>query len=153
MERLSDVVEAMNISYSSSIRKGTIEISGNTSSVDETTFKSSDLNAVVSVKASWDRSFFFNRNTNLRRKVVNQTISIENEAQFQPFGDELLTSSQFNEVYGDSYISGTWVPAHKAIQILNIGSTGFVEGGDFTGIISIKVLDRTSASVQNKIQE
>jgi hypothetical protein len=43
-------VEAMNLSYSSSIKKGTIEISGNTSTVDENTFKSSDVNIVVTVK-------------------------------------------------------------------------------------------------------
>lgn len=50
VEKLSDVVESMNVSYSSAIKKGTIEISGNTSTVDETTFKSSHLNAVVAVK-------------------------------------------------------------------------------------------------------
>lgn len=52
VEKLSDVVDTMNVSYSSSIKRGTIEISGNTSTVDETTFKASDLNAVVSVKVN-----------------------------------------------------------------------------------------------------
>ncbi|KAF7526536.1 hypothetical protein G7054_g10736 [Neopestalotiopsis clavispora] len=105
VEKLSDVVESMNVSYSSAIKKGTIEISGNSSTVDETTFKSSHLNAVVAVK------------------VVNQTISTEDECEFQMLeGNEAATYSRFNEIYGDSYISG------------------FIEGGDFTGIVSIKVL-------------
>ncbi|EYB33368.1 hypothetical protein FG05_10572 [Fusarium graminearum] len=106
VEKLSDVVETMNVSYSSAIKKGTIEISGNSSTVDETTFKSSHLNAVVAVK------------------VVNQTISTEDECEFQQLeNNEAAMYSRFNEIYGDSYISG------------------FIEGGDFTGIVSIKVLD------------
>ncbi|EKJ79151.1 hypothetical protein FPSE_00752 [Fusarium pseudograminearum CS3096] len=106
VEKLSDVVESMNVSYSSAIKKGTIEISGNSSTVDETTFKSSHLNAVVAVK------------------VVNQTISTEDECEFQQLeNNEAAMYSRFNEIYGDSYISG------------------FIEGGDFTGIVSIKVLD------------
>ncbi|KAL6922421.1 hypothetical protein ACHAPO_010842 [Fusarium lateritium] len=106
VEKLSDVVESMNVSYSSAIKKGTIEISGNSSTVDETTFKSSHLNAVVAVK------------------VVNQTISTEDECEFQKLdSNDAAMYSRFNEIYGDSYISG------------------FIEGGDFTGIVSIKVLD------------
>ncbi|CEI67563.1 hypothetical protein FVEN_g5653 [Fusarium venenatum] len=106
VEKLSDVVETMNVSYSSAIKKGTIEISGNSSTVDETTFKSSHLNAVVAVK------------------VVNQTISTEDECEFQKLeNNDAAMYSRFNEIYGDSYISG------------------FIEGGDFTGIVSIKVLD------------
>jgi len=49
VEKLSEVLDSMNISYSSSIKKGTVEISGNSSAVNEDKFKSSDLNAVVSV--------------------------------------------------------------------------------------------------------
>ncbi|KAF2793408.1 hypothetical protein K505DRAFT_417828 [Melanomma pulvis-pyrius CBS 109.77] len=108
VEKLSDVMDTMNVSYCSSVKKGTIEISGNTSTVDETTFKSSDLNAVVSVK------------------VVNQTQSLEDGCLFQPIDDVVAGSSHFNQVYGDCYISG------------------FIEGGDFTGIISMKALDRSN---------
>jgi hypothetical protein len=43
-------MNAMNISFGSSIKKGTVEISGNTSAVDENKFKQSNLNAVVTVK-------------------------------------------------------------------------------------------------------
>ncbi|KAJ9633917.1 hypothetical protein H2199_009208 [Coniosporium tulheliwenetii] len=53
VEKLSDVVNSMNISYGSSIKKGTVEISGNASSVDEDKIKASDLNAIVSVKRTW----------------------------------------------------------------------------------------------------
>lgn len=108
VEKLSDVMDTMNVSYCSSVKKGTIEISGNTSTVDETTFKSSDLNAVVSVK------------------VVNQTQSLEDGCLFQPIDDVVAGSAHFNQVYGDCYISG------------------FIEGGDFTGIISMKALDRSN---------
>lgn len=115
VEKLSDVVDTMNVSYSSSIKRGTIEISGNTSTVDETTFKASDLNAVVSVK------------------VTNQTHSIEDGCEFQEIKGIVPGSAQFNQVYGDCYISG------------------FVMGGDFTGIVSIRVLDRAKKDtvVQN----
>ncbi|KAJ9656097.1 hypothetical protein H2201_008648 [Coniosporium apollinis] len=93
VEKLSDVVNSMNISYGSSIKKGTVEISGNASSVDEDKIKASDLNAIM---------------------------------------------FRFNEVYGDCYISG------------------FIEGGDFTGIVSIRILDRskvdkTSASIKSAL--
>lgn len=50
VEKLSDVMDGMNLSYSASIKKGTVEINGNTSTIDETSFKNSDINAVISVK-------------------------------------------------------------------------------------------------------
>jgi translation initiation factor 1 (eIF-1/SUI1) len=50
VERISDVVRTMNLSAGSSIKKGTIEVGGNSLSLDETKFASSDLNAIVSVK-------------------------------------------------------------------------------------------------------
>ncbi|KAK3367915.1 hypothetical protein B0H63DRAFT_404700 [Podospora didyma] len=117
IEKLSDIVEAMNLSYSSAIKKGTIEISGNSTTVDENTFKLSDMNVVVSVR------------------VVNQTIAIEEQSTFKPLNDEGATAARFNEVYGDSYISG------------------FIEGGDFSGIMSIKVVDRSNiTNVVNSIK-
>jgi hypothetical protein len=50
VERLSDVVNSMNISHSTSIKKGTVEVAGNGNSINEEKIKSSDINAVVSVK-------------------------------------------------------------------------------------------------------
>ncbi len=45
-------MDGMNLSYSASIKKGTMEIGGNSNTVDETKFKDSDINAVISVKVS-----------------------------------------------------------------------------------------------------
>jgi hypothetical protein len=45
-------VSSLNVSHSASIRKGTVEISGNGDSINEEKIKSSDVNAVVSVKVS-----------------------------------------------------------------------------------------------------
>ncbi|KLP16646.1 Uncharacterized protein LW94_7661 [Fusarium fujikuroi] len=50
VEKISDVVRSMNISAASSIKVGTIEVSGNSVSVDEAKFAASDMNAVISVK-------------------------------------------------------------------------------------------------------
>ncbi|KAJ4243311.1 hypothetical protein NW762_014836 [Fusarium torreyae] len=50
VEKISDVVRSMNISAASSIKLGTIEVSGNSLSVDESKFAASDMNAVISVK-------------------------------------------------------------------------------------------------------
>lgn len=50
VEKISEVVRSMNISAASSIKSGTIEVSGNSLSVDEAKFAASDLNAVISVK-------------------------------------------------------------------------------------------------------
>ncbi|KAK6508954.1 hypothetical protein TWF481_003722 [Arthrobotrys musiformis] len=107
VEKLSEVVDTMNISYSSSIKKGTIELAGNTSAVDESTFKQSDLNVVVSVK------------------VVNQTTILQDTSKFKDLEGVKPGTEEFNDIYGDSFISG------------------FIEGGDFLGVVSIKVLDRS----------
>lgn len=107
VEKLSDVVEGMNVSYCSSIKKGTVAVSGSSSTIDETTFKTADLNIVVTVK------------------VTNQTTVIKENAEFQHIDGIEPGSTLFNESYGDSYISG------------------FIKGGEFTGIISLKVLDRS----------
>jgi hypothetical protein len=50
VEKISEVVRSMNISAASSIKSGTIEVSGNSLTVDEAKFAASDLNAVISVK-------------------------------------------------------------------------------------------------------
>lgn len=52
VEKISDVVKSMNISPGSAIKSGSIGIGGNSCSVDEAKFSSSDLNAMVSVKVS-----------------------------------------------------------------------------------------------------
>jgi hypothetical protein len=52
VERLSEVVDTMKVSHSSSIRKGTVELAGNGDAINEDKIKSSDINAVISVKVS-----------------------------------------------------------------------------------------------------
>ncbi|RGP72591.1 hypothetical protein FLONG3_6599 [Fusarium longipes] len=97
--------------------KGSVTVSGSNSTIDETTFKSSDINIIVIVK------------------VTNQTTLIKSNAKFMPMKGVEPGSQRFNESYGDSYISG------------------FIQGGEFTGIISIKVIDRTNVDlIVNKIK-
>jgi hypothetical protein len=50
VERISDVVRGMNISAAATVKNGSVEVSGNSLSLDESKFADSDLNAVVSVK-------------------------------------------------------------------------------------------------------
>lgn len=52
VNRLSDIVKSMNVSYSTSIKKGTVELAGNNTAINEEKVKESDINAVVTVKAS-----------------------------------------------------------------------------------------------------
>lgn len=88
VEKISDVVRAMNISAGSSIKCGSLESSGNSLSVDEVKFVSSDLNVLVSVK------------------VINQTIGPVDQAVFNPIEHVQVDNDKFLEVYGDCYISG-----------------------------------------------
>ncbi|KAF1836076.1 hypothetical protein BDW02DRAFT_494504, partial [Decorospora gaudefroyi] len=97
VEKISDVVRSMNVSAGSSIKNGSIDMSGGGAfTVDEIKFAESDLNVVVSVK-------------------VSNGTPVDMKASW--------TSQVFHEMYGDCFISG------------------FVEGGELHGIVSIKVLD------------
>ncbi|KAH7038401.1 uncharacterized protein B0I36DRAFT_381409 [Microdochium trichocladiopsis] len=110
VERLSDVVSSMNISYSAAIKKGTIEVSGNGNSIDEDKIKASDINLVISVQ------------------VINQTTTLKDSAKFLQMDGVRAGSPEFNDAFGDCYISG------------------FIEGGDFNSIISMRCLDRTKTN-------
>ncbi|KAF5020572.1 hypothetical protein F66182_7404 [Fusarium sp. NRRL 66182] len=107
VEHLSDIVSTMKISYSNAIKKGTIEVSGNGNSIDEDKIKASDINLVIGVQ------------------VINQTTTLKDTAQFKEMKDITAGSPEFNEAFGDCYISG------------------FIEGGDFSSIISMRCLDRS----------
>ncbi|KAI9859457.1 MAG: hypothetical protein M1824_003798 [Vezdaea acicularis] len=89
VETLSDVVETLNISYCSSIKKGTVEVAGSANTVNEDKIKASDINAVVSVK------------------VVNQTSILKDSCTFKPIKNLNANSNTFNDFYGDCYISGS----------------------------------------------
>ncbi|KAJ7780007.1 hypothetical protein B0H16DRAFT_729585 [Mycena metata] len=120
VDKISDVTRSMNISAGSSIKNGSVTMSGNSLSVDESKFSASDLNAVVSIK------------------VINQTTVLDDNAQFSHGKDLKLkvdTNEEFFDVYGDCYVSG------------------FIQGGDLHGIVSIKVLDAAhKESVKEKIK-
>ncbi|CZR43764.1 uncharacterized protein FPRO_07319 [Fusarium proliferatum ET1] len=117
VEKMSDVVQAMNISAGSSIRTGSVSVSGGGNNIDEIKFAESDLNAVISVK------------------VVNQTRNLRENLSFKEIAVQDMTSDQFHEIYGNTFISG------------------FIEGGDLHGIISIKTIDASKKSeVKNALR-
>ncbi|KAL9564490.1 hypothetical protein ACKAV7_010942 [Fusarium commune] len=117
VEKMSDIVHAMNISAGSSIRTGSVSVSGGGNNIDEIKFAESDLNAVISVK------------------VVNQTRNLRDNIAFKKLGVKNMDSAKFHDIYGDTFISG------------------FIEGGDLHGIISIRTIDATKKSeVKNKLR-
>ncbi|KAF8648182.1 hypothetical protein AX16_006321 [Volvariella volvacea WC 439] len=110
--KISDLTRSMNLSTGSSIKNGSLALSGNASSIDESKFAESDLNVILSVK------------------VVNQSYQSNEETQkfdvksaTNNLGGSQKKNDRFHEVYGDCYISG------------------FIEGGELHGVISIKALD------------
>ncbi|KAF2020646.1 hypothetical protein BU24DRAFT_5468 [Aaosphaeria arxii CBS 175.79] len=86
IENVSDIMDALNISTSMSIKYGTIHGNGNASFVNETKVLDSDLNYVVSVT------------------VNNDPRSSVKDMDFQDIPG--LPLDRFTEVYGDSFISG-----------------------------------------------
>ena len=61
-------------------------------------------------------------------QVVNQTTVLKDSAKFQELSGMKLNPQFFNDVFGDCYISG------------------FIEGGNFSSIISIRSLDRSKTN-------
>lgn len=86
IENVSDIMDALNISTSMSIKYGTIHGNGNASFVNENKVLDSELNYVVSVM------------------VNNDALSPAEEMVFQDIPG--LPLDRFTEVYGDSFISG-----------------------------------------------
>ncbi|KAF1977461.1 hypothetical protein BU23DRAFT_550779 [Bimuria novae-zelandiae CBS 107.79] len=86
IENVSDIMDALNISTSMSIKYGTIHGNGNASFVNENKVLDSELNYVVSVI------------------VNNDARSPVDEMEFQDIPG--LPLEIFTEVYGDSFISG-----------------------------------------------
>ncbi|KAF9741207.1 hypothetical protein PMIN01_00746 [Paraphaeosphaeria minitans] len=86
IENVSDIMDALNISTSMSIKYGTIRGNGNASFVNENKVLDSELNYVVSVM------------------VNNDAQSPIEDMEFQDIPG--LPLDRFTEVYGDSFISG-----------------------------------------------
>lgn len=115
------------VSYSATIKKGNVEVSANSATLEETNFKSADLNAIVSVR------------------VVNQTTSVITRCQFKGLQGYVPGTPQFK-----CLVIATFLVRKPIVQRTICGlkvCLGFMEGGDFTGMISIKVLD------QNNVKE
>ncbi|CAE6443597.1 unnamed protein product [Rhizoctonia solani] len=108
--KISDITRSMGVSTGSSIKNGSIALSGTASSIDEVKFVESDINIVLSVKV-------VNQNTDL---TTNESMNFNKSAAE---GVQNGENQKFHEVFGDCFISG------------------FIEGGDLHGIISIKVID------------
>ncbi|KAL6797472.1 hypothetical protein GGI42DRAFT_362129 [Trichoderma sp. SZMC 28013] len=88
VEKISDVARSKNISAASSIKSGTMGISGISLSADEAKFADGDLNVVISVK------------------VINQTTAIKNPEFLGLSGKVKMTNETFFQTFGDCYISG-----------------------------------------------
>lgn len=86
VDNVSDIVEALNISSSASIKYGTIKGAGSASIVNENKVNQSDLNYIVTVK------------------VTNETSPVADRMTFNPIAE--LDNKRFTDVFGDCFISG-----------------------------------------------
>lgn len=88
IEKLSDVVEATGGSYSAAIKQGTLELHGQSMMPELETFKIADLNILLSVN------------------VVTEIITMTNDGKLSSIGGITPGTEEFNQVFGDCYISG-----------------------------------------------
>lgn len=52
VQHLSQIATSLNVSHSASIKKGTVEVAGNSNAINEEKVRQSDINAVVTVNVS-----------------------------------------------------------------------------------------------------
>ena len=90
VDNVSEIVEALNISSSASIKYGTVKAAGSASFVNESKIESSDLNYIVTVK------------------VTNQTSPIADKMTFNPIPE--LDNAKFTEVFGKIFLNA---PVHS----------------------------------------
>lgn len=86
VDNMTDIMEALNISSSTSIKYGTVKGAGSVSIVNENKVDQSDLNYIVTVK------------------VTNETSPVADRMTFNPIPE--LDNERFTEVFGDCFISG-----------------------------------------------
>ncbi|KAF7346624.1 Major facilitator superfamily MFS-1 [Mycena sanguinolenta] len=110
VNKMSEVTDSLNISGSLQIKLEAIGggVKASASFLDSNKFKESDIN------------YFF------QVRVTNQRVTAPDLTDFAPIPN--VPFSEFNRVYGDSFISG------------------FIEGGEFNALISIKLRDHSTAS-------
>ena len=90
-DRISDVIEDLNISAAAGIRSGKLSVNGSTTYINESKFKESHINFFVNIKVTNDKM------------VLNQELLTFNEMQ-SIMKNHNTTS--FTEHYGDGFISG-----------------------------------------------
>ncbi|MCJ1401703.1 hypothetical protein MMC11_004920 [Xylographa trunciseda] len=105
VSNMADIIDALNLSASASIKYGTVKGSGSASFVNENKVSQSDVSYIITVK------------------VTNETSTIADHMAFNPL--ENMDPRHFTDFFGDCFISG------------------FLEGGEFSAIISIKVNDKS----------
>ena len=57
-------------------------------------------------------------------KVINQSINFKDSLVYKPLSGSRDLGDKFKDIYGDSFVSG------------------FLEGGEFNGLVSMKVLNQ-----------
>ncbi|KAF7339039.1 Major facilitator superfamily MFS-1 [Mycena venus] len=109
VDKMSEVTDSLNVSGSLQIKLDAIGGGGKATAsfLDSNKFKESDINYFIQVR------------------VTNQHLTAPDLTEFTPIPN--VPSSEFNRVYGDSFISG------------------FIEGGEFNALISIKLNDSSQA--------
>ncbi|KAF5696104.1 hypothetical protein FMUND_15782 [Fusarium mundagurra] len=87
-ERMSEVIDTMDISRAATITTGEMEVHGHMNLLDDAKIDDADINMIVSVR------------------VMSEIISLKGSARFLPIDGMETGSPRFNETFGDSYISG-----------------------------------------------
>ncbi|KAJ6479052.1 hypothetical protein C8R45DRAFT_833116 [Mycena sanguinolenta] len=110
VDKMSEVTNSLNISGSLQLKVEAIGggVKASASFLDSNKFKESDINYFIQVR------------------VTNQRLTAPDLTDFTPIPN--VPFSEFNRVYGDSFVSG------------------WVEGGEFNALISIKLSDRSTAT-------
>ncbi|EKG13274.1 hypothetical protein MPH_09555 [Macrophomina phaseolina MS6] len=115
IDNVSDIMDALNISTAMSIKYGTIHGNASAGFVNEGKVLDSQLNYIVSVKV--------NNENCLSSSYGHGAAGGATEMSFNPV--DAMPPECFTDVYGDAFISG------------------FLEGGEFSAVISIQVQDRS----------
>jgi hypothetical protein len=123
ISNMSDIMDALNISASTSIKYGTIHGNGSAAFVNEDKVLDSQMNYLVSVR------------------VNNEDIAEPTEMTFYGIND--IPPEKFTEVYGDCFIAGTCTGT-RCFDGTN-PLEGFQTGGEFNAIISVDCHDKSKA--------
>lgn len=87
-ERLSEVVDTMDISRAATMTTGIMDVHGHMNVLNDTKIDDADINLMVSVR------------------VMSKITSLKGSARFLPIDGMEAGSPRFNETFGDAYISG-----------------------------------------------